>query len=259
LRRSALLGLVSSIALGGCGDATEQAPEGLTDPGPRDATFDGALSFDGVDDYASVGTARFPQIERPQTLALWLSPAARAGDDDVQVLFTLRRSDYSGIVLALERSVPVAFNIWGPRDLARAEAPLVLERWQHLAYVLDVDGSHLYVDGALVASGPAPATNRTPIAGFIASLDGYSSLFHGLLDDLRCYDRAFTAEEISSLARGEALDDAEPLVLSLPFDELDGARSYDRSGLGNHAELGDGVPDSMPLRVRSGTPQSNDR
>lgn len=245
-----------------CGTATEPQPEGLTDPGPRDAASDTALAFDGVDDYASVGTARFPQIERAQTLALWVAPesaASGAGVEDLQVLFTLKRSDYSGIVLGLDHAVPVVFNVWGPRDLARAAAPLMLGRWQHVAYVLDTAASRLYVDGALVAEGSLPGTNRTPTHAFIGSLDGYANLFHGALDELRCYDRAFTAAEVAALARGERLDDAEPLILYLPFDELEGARSYDRSGLGNHAELGDGVLAAMPTRTPSGTPQSNDR
>lgn len=254
--------LLAGLCCWACGQATESRPEALSDPGPRDAPFDAALSFDGVDDYASVGTARFPQIERAQTLLLWVAPelaAVGAGAQDVQVLFTLRRSDYSGIVVALDHAVPVAFNVWGPRDLARAEAPLALGRWQHLAYVLDADGSRLYVDGVLAAEGPRPATNRTPVISFIGSLDGYANLFHGALDELRCYDRAFTAEEVAAASGGEGLDDTDALFLYLPFDELEGARSYDRSGLDNHAELGDGVQGAMPLRVRSGTPQSSDR
>jgi hypothetical protein len=220
------------------------------------------LAFDGVDDYASVGTGSFPHIERAQTLALWLAPevaAAGADEGDVQVLFTMRRGDYSGVVLALESAVPVAYNPWGPRDLVRADVPLVLGRWQHLAYVLDAAGSHLYLDGTLLGSGPAPATNRTPITAFIGSLDGYSGSFHGSLDELRLYARALTALEVADLAQGAPLVEEEPLVLYLPFDELAGARSYDRSGLANHAQLGDGVLESMPRRVPSGTPQSSDK
>jgi hypothetical protein len=242
-----------------CGNASEPEVEGLAEPGPRDAAFDSALSFDGVDDYASVGTARFPQIERAQTLALWVAPEAAAGSEDLQVLFTLRRSDYSGIVLALEQSMPVAFNVWGRRELARSAAPLELGLWQHVAYVLDAAGSRLYVDGAVVGEGPAPATNRTPILGFIGSMDGYRNLFQGALDELRLYDRALTADEVAVLAGGDRLDEADQLLLYLPFDELEGARSYDRSGLDNHAQLGDGVPGAMPTRIPSGTPQSNDR
>jgi hypothetical protein len=245
-----------------CGDATEPEVEVLTEPGPREAPFDAALAFDGVDDYASVGTSRFPQIERAQTLALWVAPEAAAvgaGPDDLQVLFTLRRSDYSGIVLALDHAAPMAFNVWGRRELARSDAPLELGLWQHLAYVLDAAGSRLYVDGLPVGEGPAPATNRTPIIAFIASIDGYRNLFHGALDELRLYDRALSADEVAALARGERLDDADQLVLYLPFDELEGARSYDRSGMDNHAELGDGVLAAMPARIPSGTPQSNER
>jgi hypothetical protein len=245
-----------------CGDATEPELEVLADPGARDAPFDAALAFDGVDDYASVGTARFPQIERAQTLALWVAPEAAAvgaGTDDLQVLFTLRRSDYSGIVLALDHATPLAFNVWGRRELARAEAPLELGRWQHLAYVLDAAGSRLYVDGVPVGEGPGPATNRTPIVGFIGSIDGYRNLFHGALDELRLYDRALSADEVATLALGQRLSDADQFHLYLPFDELEGARSYDRSGLDNHAELGDGVLGAMPTRIRSGTPQSNER
>jgi hypothetical protein len=262
LRWRGWLFLVGSSCCSACGDATVPEVELLADPGPRDAPFDAALAFDGVDDYASVGTARFPLIERAQTLALWVAPepaAAGAGADDLQVLFTLRRSDYSGIVLALDHALPLAFNVWGRRELARSEAPLELGRWQHLAYVLDSAGSRLYVDGALVGEGPTPATNRTPILGFIASIDGYRNLFHGALDELRLYDRALTADEVAALARGERLDDADQLLLYLPFDELEGARSSDRSGLDNHAELGDGVLGSMPARIPSGTLQSNER
>ena len=105
-------------------------------------------------------------------------------------------------------------------------------------------------DGEPVATGVIPQTNRTPTQGFIGSLDGYVNMFHGSLDELRIYPRAFAADEIKAVAAGQNPDEAEQLVLYLPFNELSGARVYDRSGLGNHAELGDGVPQLMPVRVR---------
>jgi Concanavalin A-like lectin/glucanases superfamily len=215
-----------------------------------------ALEFDGVDDYASVGTARSPQIMRDQSLMLWFRPeAAKSGAaDDLQVLFTLRRSGESGIVLALDHGVPLAYNIFGPRDLARGTAAVALAAWHHLAYVVDFDSSELFVDGASVSAANTPRTNRTPTQAFIGSLDGYQNLFHGALDELRVYDRAFTAAQIASVAAGTKPDDTEPLVIYLPFNEAAGARSYDRSGLGNHAELGDGVPELMPTRIRSDLP-----
>lgn len=243
-----------ALLLVGCADATEPVFEALPQSAPQDASRDQALAFDGVDDYASAGTARMPQIERPQTLMLWVKPAP-GGSDELQVLLTLRRSDWSGIALALDGGAPVAFNVFGPRDLARSDAPLALESWHHLAYVLDGSGSRLFVDGADVASGPVPSTNRTPLLAFIGSLDGYDNMFSGALDELRVYDRAFTAQEVAEVAAGRRLE-AEPLVLYLPFDEVGGARSYDRSGLGNHAQLGDGVAQLMPSRVPSAVPHN---
>jgi hypothetical protein len=253
--RHAALGALFGLVGVGCGDATGPAVEELTDPGPEDAATDLAVSFDGVNDYASAGTARMPQIEQPQTLMLWVKPEAPlgSGDGEPQVLVTLHRSDWSGIVLALDELSPVAYNVFADRDLARSETPLTLGSWQHVAYVHDPEGARLYVGGVEVATGPGPLTNRTPILAFIGSLDGYSGMFHGALDELRVYDRAFSPEEIAALAAGQRLE-AEPLVLYLPFNEAEGARSYDRSGLGNHAQLGDGGPDLMPLRVASEVP-----
>jgi hypothetical protein len=252
--RSTALGALVWLGALGCGEATRPALEELSEPGPRDAATDMAVSFDGVDDYASAGTARMPQIERPQTLMLWVKPEAPLGSAGaLQALLALRRSDWSGIVLALDGLAPLAYNVFGPRDLARSSAPLTLGQWQHVAYVLDPEASRLYVDGMEVATGPRPATNRTPLLAFIGSLDGYDAMFHGALDELRVYDRAFSPAEVAAVAVGQRIE-AEPLVLYLPFDEAEGARSYDRSGLGNHAELGDGASALMPTRVASGVP-----
>lgn len=253
-RRTAL-GALIGLATVACGEATGPAVEELPESGPRDAAVDMAVSFDGVDDYASAGTARMPQIERPQTLMLWVKPEAPldSGSGEPQVLLTLHRSDWSGIVLGLDGLAPVAYNVYAERDLARSDAPLTLGTWQHVAYVLEAQGSRLYVGGVEVATGPGPLTNRTPILAFIGSLDGYSGMFRGALDELRVYDRAFSPDEIAALAAGQRLE-AEPLVLYLPFNEAEGARSYDRSGLGNHAQLGDGVVRLMPTRVASGVP-----
>jgi hypothetical protein len=238
-----------------CGTATSEQPQELTDEGPRDANSDRALAFDGVDDYASVGTARSPQIMRDQSLMLWFRPEGAVSDagDDLQVLFTLRRSGWSGIALALDHDMPVAYNVFGPRDLARSTTALKPGEWHHLAYVTN-GTSTLYLDGVVTATGNDPSTNRTPIQAFIGSFDGYRDMFHGAIDELRVYDRSFSAEEIASVAAGTRPDDAEPLVIYLPFDEADGARSYDRSGLGNHAELGDGVPELMPERIAADLP-----
>jgi len=241
------------LALASCGSPTSPDLEALSDPGPVDARFDGALSFDGVDDYASVGTARMPQIEEPQSLMLMFRPEGKVPDGrDVQAMFTLRRGRQSGIVLALDDDVPLVYNVFGDRELARASAKVSLGEWHQLTFVILEESCTLYVDGALAGnSNGALFTNRTPIEAIIGAAGGYSRPFHGAIDELRVYSRAFGADEIAELAAGMAPADDERLVLYLPFDEASGARSYDRSSSANHAELGDGVPESMPTRIRA--------
>lgn len=240
-------GLGFGLLLAACGSATGAPPEQLTELAPRDASFDRALSFDGVDDYASVGTARAPNIKRDQTSMLWFRPDG--GDGELQVLFTLKRGEESGFALALDDDVPIALQVYSREDLARAPAAATLGEWHHLAYVIAAENSALYLDGALASTSQGALTNRTPTQGFIGSLDGSSHYFRGALDELRVYERAFSATEVAAATAGQPLDDSELTVLYLPFDEADGARAYDRSGLDNHAELGDGVPELMPARV----------
>lgn len=240
-----------ALVVAACGNATPPAVESLADVGPRDASYDGALSFDGVDDYASLGTARAPHVKRDQTVMLWFrGEGAQGGGDSLQVLFTLHRSEDSGFALALDADVPLAYKVYGDRELARASSATSLREWHHLAFVIQAEQPRLYLDGVEVGTSMNELTNRTPTQAFLGSADGFEHPYHGALDELRVYERAFAAEEVAAVAAGEPPSDAEPIVLYLPFDEAEGPRAYDRSGLGNHAELGDGVPELMPARIR---------
>jgi hypothetical protein len=250
--------LAGTLALGAvaCGDATpEPPPEQLSDPGPQDASFDGALSFDGVDDFASVGTARMPLLESDQTLMLWFLPKAPvAAADELEVMFALRRSGWSGVALAVRSGIPLVRNLYSQRDQAIAESAVTLDAWHHAAVVIEPDRTELFIDGVSVSKAGQPGQNRTPIEAYLGTADGHSQPFHGLLDEVRVYPRSFTPEQIADAARGVRVDEADAPVLYLSFNEAAGARCYDRSGLDNHAELGDGVVSLMPLREKSGVP-----
>lgn len=238
------------LVLAACGNATSPASESLSDAGPRDASYDGALSFDGVNDYASLGTARAPHIKRDQTIMLWFrGERAEDGAGPLQVMFALHRAEDSGFALALDGDVPLAYKVYGERELARAAGPVSLGEWHHVAFVIQAEQSRLLVDGVEVGASTNELTNRTPTQAFLGSVNGYEHFFHGALDELRAYERAFTTEEVAAVAAGEAPSEAEPIVIYLPLNEAEGARAYDRSGLGNHAELGDGVLELMPARI----------
>jgi len=59
----------------------------------------------------------------------------------------------------------------------------------------------------------SPLAAPPAVQAFIGSMDGYANLFHGAIDELRVYDRSFTAVEITAVAAGVRPNDAEPLVI----------------------------------------------
>jgi len=98
----------------------------------------------------------------------------------------------------------------GAFDLFTATPPVAADNtWHHVAVTVDAGALvTMYVDGAVVTSLPN-TTNVRP-ADFAATTDNYlgksqfeatDSYLHAALDDLRIACRAFTADEIKSLAR----------------------------------------------------------
>jgi hypothetical protein len=78
-------------------------------------------------------------------------------------------------------------------------------QWHHVGLVCDLDSLHrrLYVDGAQVTED-ATVVWRVPSGGGLhigagKGLD-ISSFFAGLIDDVRIYKAAFSAEDIERLA-----------------------------------------------------------
>ena len=116
--------------------------------------------------------------------------------------------------------------------------------WTHVAGVLRADKAlQVYVNGKLSASGKA--------AGLIAAdpkdtmqigidqsspVDEYdpAPAFKGLIDEVRIYHRALTADEIAGLAAGP-VKDAKKLVLYYSFDQ---GKATDESGKKNHGTAG---------------------
>jgi hypothetical protein len=80
-------------------------------------------------------------------------------------------------------------------------------RWHHIAGVYDGTKACLYIDGVL--SGPADlygrfATNNDPIyIGEESTNQMYG--WNGLIDDVRIYSYALSAEEISELYQSESV------------------------------------------------------
>ena len=79
------------------------------------------------------------------------------------------------------------------------------DQWQHVALVFDGTKASVFLDGKLDASQLLRRdTSRTDsmIIGNLGEGDPYHGL-HGLVDDLRFYDRALTEDEVKAIYEAE--------------------------------------------------------
>jgi len=251
LRKLCLLGCAALLSA-----CTQSPPEPDDTPPPspylRDSGTDYALEFDGTDDYASSGNAGFPFPLDPHGLSLWV--AYRDRPDARQSFLALRRDREAGVEFGVENGVLTAWRYYDGSAYAAATSPMSADAWHHVAYVFDGMQHVVYLDGARVAQGDLMANHRTPTTTWLGTTDGSSDLFAGKLDEVRVWDLARTDAQIAAEAAGTVEPNPSGLLLHLTFDESGGSRAFDRSGMDNHATLGDGISGRMPVRVVSDSP-----
>lgn len=212
-----------------------------------------ALSFDGVDDYATSATALFPDGRHEQTLSVWFMIDTLA---ERVALLTLRKDFDSGIELGLRQGVLGAWRVYGDRQLVIAKNAVSTGKWHHAAYTFDGNTNQLYVDGALVASSGDLPDKRTPTTCWLGTLDGTRDLFQGRMDDAHVFETVRSADQLASEFSGNFPQNELGLVLDLTFDESAGSVIFDHSALENDGQLGDGVLQRMPERVRANLSQT---
>ncbi len=187
------------------GDAVDESGNGLdgTVNGATLSTdrFGGATSaysFDGVDDYIDVaddpslnfGTGDF-------SISVW----ARTGSSNAMRI--VAKSDHdqdNGYQLGITNSAVFYLLDIGPGN--DSGDPVNDDAWHHIVGVREGNDLRLYVDGELAdaVSGVASYDVSTSLSLKIGRRDGAQpTYFEGSIDDIRIYDRAITAPEVSDL------------------------------------------------------------
>lgn len=253
------------LGLAACGAGRAGAPPDAREPdgggagGPRDAlpqldaTGSGyALSFNGVNDYATAGNGGFPAAGAAQTVALWVNYAGAAATQD----FVVMRMDFtSGVQLGIRDGTITVWRTYSERTLVAAPALPAINRWHHVAYTFDATVHALYVDGVMVASSTAASDIRTPSSVWVGTVDGSNELLAGQLDEVRVWTATRSAAEVMQDMHHRPAGAEPGLVAYWTFDDpSSGGRALDSSGQGNDITLGDGVAERMPSRVLSGAP-----
>jgi hypothetical protein len=156
----------------------------------KDNSSNSAYSFDGVGDYLEY-TTDIPSFDN-YTISLWAKPAS-AGT--YEAMFSSYNDSGKGFQIDLDGS-NFRIRIAGGGSLVLGTA-LLNGDWTFIAFTYDGTNSIGYMNDNITESDPGGTTefNRFRIG---KNRNG-NTYFAGAIDELRIYNRALTASEISSL------------------------------------------------------------
>lgn len=162
-----------------------------------------ALHFDGQTNrvVASTATSMVP-TGNVMTLMTWVKP------ETLDSNMTLFRKNYSYDIRSTGADLFYA-KIQNQDSVSSgtntSSSTLTVNTWNHVCVVVRDDSVNTYLDGVFQRSDPLPMTSIGYNAGqdlFVGdanSTDNTVNNWHGALDDLRVYDRAFSVEEIKEM------------------------------------------------------------
>jgi hypothetical protein len=173
---------------------------------PTAGKVDGAIQFDGLNDYVSTDFVLDPG-KRVFSAFAWIkggapgqviiSQADRRVGRTIQLGSTWLGADPSDGRLITTLMDPAL-------GLLESQSVITDNQWHHVGLAWDWSHRHLYVDGVQVAKDtnvPSKASSDAVLYfGADQSLDA-ANFFSGLIDDVRIYNQALSAEEIEDLPR----------------------------------------------------------
>ena len=205
-----------------------------------------ALSFDGVDDYVQVGAAAKLKMTDFLSISAWIYPKGPGSSANEGGVIVNKEGEYE-VARFSDGTIRWAFANANPGWVwtdTRHVAPL--NQWTHLAIVYDRGAVTTYANGrsmhTYAGSGPVAdidtASNDFRIGG---RQTGASQFFHGIIDEVRVFNRPLKAREVATLATPAAR-----LVAHWKFDEGSGTTTADGSGNGNVGTLGTLLATTQP-------------
>ncbi|MGD9696375.1 MAG: LamG-like jellyroll fold domain-containing protein [Thermoleophilia bacterium] len=227
-----------SVARDASGNGNTGAINGATWTGS--GKHGGALDFDGTNDLVTVADDDSLDLTDGLTFSAWVKPGTTSGWQTVGMK---------------EESGSFAWALYGNTSSSKYQAELGTQvddyltngtpqlatgTWVHLAVTYDGSTLRLFKDGIQASSVAASGDIR--ISNGALAIGGntmWGEYFDGLIDDVRLYDHALTAGEITTdmntpvPAGRVSTPTTEGLVAAYGFDEGTGSVARDASGNGN--------------------------
>ncbi|OGD30828.1 hypothetical protein A2833_01375 [Candidatus Azambacteria bacterium RIFCSPHIGHO2_01_FULL_44_55] len=187
----------------------------LNGPAWTQGKINGALSFDGSDDYVNMGNASALRFENtnPFTLSAWYKfnvTSFGAGDDQGLIAKENTGGSLPGYKLAIEADA--ANDPWSfiMRDINSRRLEVQFPRpnntdWHYISVIYDgssnASGVSVYIDGMSQPKTVITNTLSVSIANSSPFLVGqfFGDYFDGSIDEVRVYNRALSVVEITEI------------------------------------------------------------
>ena len=188
-----------------------------------------SLRLNGSTQYVAIGGSATMPVGT-YTIEAWVKPTA-AGSYGIigWGIYGAR-----GAVNALRLSPTGLMNYWWSNDLEAPTASLVGE-WHHVAATFDGTIRTLYLDGKAIGAD-RPGTRAVPSADNLRiGSTNSSEYFNGSIDEVRVWNVARTAAELSTARGAHLLRNPAGLVAYYRFGEGSGTATADANGVAANA------------------------
>jgi len=201
-----------------------------------------ALSFDGVNDYVDCGTGASLNITGDITMEAWVKFNTLSG---IQNIAGNSRSDnYGSRLIWNGSSFDYSTYQAGDSQLTRAVYTPVIGTWYHIVVTRSGTSAEIYLNGiditSTLASHIDPASSLVSFKIGVYSYSPTTQFFNGLIDEVRIYSRALSADEVKQhydqTKRNFVINNPSgtPPVAWWKMDEPTGAQVRDYSVNGNN-------------------------
>jgi hypothetical protein len=160
----------------------------------------GALSLDGMNSRVVMTANRLPRVDGAKTISFWFN-YMMTPTNTRSIISLTNRAALCGVQIGL-RGGQVGVWGWGGQTAMILNAGMHAPGWHQLTYTYDGNTHSISIDGATPITSLVVPQNCEVIDLQVGSFEGGREHFGGLLDDLRIYKRALTADEARILAMG---------------------------------------------------------
>lgn len=194
------------------------------------------LSLDGVNDHIRVNDSNDLDLVSSYTIEAWIYPKAFTALDGIVSKYQGTGGNANGYFLRLTATSPYTGLTFD--GLNTENGVLSANQWYHVAAVNNNGTRALYINGASI---PLTGESTTVLANtsFMGiGVDFNERYFNGLIDEVKIWNRALSAVEVSESASNSTLgDEATSLVAHYDFNNGVGSSTLIDLTEGNNGTL----------------------